>query len=97
MVLGPEMPVAVVDAVEVHERPERLHRKATLNNALVSTNHLVKQIGIVYSGNSLLDPRPWEELPATKSMFEARANREYAYEDFTRDILDQFQSFPDLV
>jgi hypothetical protein len=68
-----------------------------LNNALVSTNHLVKQIGIGYSGNSLLDPRPWEDLPATKHMFEARGNREYDYGSFVIDILDQFQSFPDLV
>jgi hypothetical protein len=92
-----EMPAALIDAVELHERPERVHRRATLNNAVISVNHLVKQIGIGYSGDSLLDPRPWEELPSTKAMFEARGNREYEYEDFTRDILGQFQSFPDLV
>ncbi len=92
-----ELPALLVDAVAVHERPERVHRRSVLNNALISTNHLVKQIGIGYSGNSLLDPRPWEELPSTKNMFEARGNREYDYESFTNDILDQFQSFPDLV
>ncbi len=92
-----ELPAALIDAVALHQRPERIHRRAVLNNALVSTNHLVKQIGIGYSGNSLLDPRPWEELPSTKNMFEARGNREYEYESFTNDILDQFQSFPDLV
>jgi serine/threonine protein kinase len=92
-----ELPAALVDAVELHETPERVHRKATLNNALVSTNHLVKQIGIGYSGNSLLDPRPWEQLPSTRNMFDARGNRDYEYEAFTLDILDQFQSFPDLV
>jgi hypothetical protein len=30
-------------------------------------------------------------------MWEARGNKGYAYEDFTRDILDQFEHFPDLV
>ena len=92
-----ELPAPLVDAAALHERPERIHRRSLLNNALVSTNHLVKQIGIGYSGNSLLDPRPWEELPSTKKMFEARGNRDYEYESFTNDILDQFQSFPDLV
>jgi HD-like signal output (HDOD) protein len=92
-----ELPAALVDAVELHEKPERISRRAVLNNALVSANHLVKQIGIGYSGNSLLDPRPWEELPATKAIFEARGNQEYEYADFTHDILNQFQTFPDLV
>ena len=92
-----ELPAAFVDAVELHEKPERISRRAVLNNSLVSANHLVKQIGIGYSGNSLLDPRPWEELPATRAIFEARGNREYEFEDFAHDILDQFQTFPDLV
>jgi serine/threonine protein kinase len=92
-----ELPAALVDAVELHEKPDRISRRAILNNSLVSANHLVKQIGIGYSGNSLLDPRPWEQLPATKAIFEARGNQEYEFEDFTHDILDQFQTFPDLV
>jgi serine/threonine protein kinase len=90
-------PAPLVEAVEMHERPERLNRRGVLSAALVSANHLVKQIGIGYSGNSSLDPRMWQNLPATKMIFEARGNREYTYEDFTNDILDQFQSFPDLV
>jgi serine/threonine protein kinase len=92
-----ELPAPLIEAIAVHETPARIHRRSILNNALVSTNHLVKQIGIGYSGNSLLDPRPWEDLPSTKNMFEARGNRDYEYDAFTIDILDQFQSFPDLV
>jgi serine/threonine protein kinase len=91
------LPAPLVEAVEVHERPEHINRRGMLSAALVSANHLVKQVGIGYSGNSSLDPRAWQDLPATKIIFEARGNREYAYEDFTNDILDQFQSFPDLV
>ena len=91
------LPAAMVDAVELHEAPDRINRRGVLSAALVSANHLVKQVGIGYSGNSSLDPRAWQELPATRIIFEARGNREYAYEDFTNDILDQFQSFPDLV
>jgi serine/threonine protein kinase len=91
------LPPALVDAVAQHERPERIHRRALLAHALVSTNHLVKQLGIGYSGNSLLDPRPWEELPATGAIFEARGNRDYDFDSFAHAILDQFQSFPDLV
>ena len=68
-----------------------------LSHALVSVNHLVKQIGIGYSGNSMLDPRPWEQLPSTTIIWEARGNKEYPFENFTGDILDQFESFPDLV
>jgi two-component system cell cycle response regulator len=91
------LPAAMVDAVEMHERPDRVNRRGVLSSALISANHLVKQIGIGYSGNPSLDPRSWQDLPATKTIFEARGNREYAFEDFTNDILDQFQSFPDLV
>ena len=64
---------------------------------LSRANHLVKQIGIGYSGNSLLDPRPWEELPSTAFIWEARGNKEYPFEDFARDILGQFEQFPDLI
>jgi serine/threonine protein kinase len=92
-----DFPHALVEAVAQHEKPARISRRALLPHALVSANHLVKQIGIGYSGNPMLDPRPWEQLPSTKIIWEARGNREYAFDDFTRDILSQFESFPDLV
>jgi putative nucleotidyltransferase with HDIG domain len=92
-----EFPNALVEAVDQHEMPARISRRALLSQALVSVNHLIKQIGIGYSGNSTLDPRPWEELPSTKIIWEARGNKEYAFEDFTQDILNQFESFPDLL
>jgi serine/threonine protein kinase len=92
-----EFSQSLVDAIAQHETPARISRRALLSHALVSVNHLVKQIGIGYSGNSMLDPRPWEELPSTGILWEARGNKEYLFEDFTRDILDQFESFPDLV
>ena len=92
-----DFPQAMVDAVAQHETPARISRRALLSHALVSVNHLVKQIGIGYSGNSMLDPRPWEELPSTGLLWDARGNKDYPFEDFARDILDQFESFPDLV
>jgi serine/threonine protein kinase len=92
-----EMPSALVEAVALHETPDQIPRRSLLAHALVSSNHLVKQIGIGFSGNSLLDPRPWEELPATGALWEARGNKEYVFDDFANDILDQFQNFPDLV
>jgi putative nucleotidyltransferase with HDIG domain len=92
-----EFPQGLVDAVAQHEMPTRIGRRALLSHALVSANHLVKQIGIGYSGNSMLDPRPWEELPSTGFIWDARGNQEYPFEDFVRDILGQFESFPDLL
>jgi serine/threonine protein kinase len=92
-----EFPSALIDAIAQHETPARINRRALLSHALVSANHLVKQIGIGYCGNSMLDPRPWEELPSTEIIWEARGNKDYLFEDFARDILDQFESFPDLV
>jgi len=92
-----DFPQAMVDAVAQHETPARISRRALLSHALVSVNHLVKQIGIGYSGNSMLDPRPWEELPSTGILWDARGNKDYPFEDFARDILDQFESVPDLV
>ncbi len=92
-----DFPGAFVDAVAQHEMPARISRRAVLPNALVSINHLVRQLGIGYSGNSLLDARPWEELPATQAIWHARGNRNYEYEDFATDILNQFGAFPDLL
>lgn len=92
-----DFPNSLVEAISLHETPARISRRNVLAHALVSTNHLVKQIGIGYSGNHALDPRPWEELPSTTIIWEARGNKDYAYEDFTQDILNQFESFPDLL
>jgi len=36
-------------------------------------------------------------LPSTQAIWQARGNKKYAFEDFTHDILSQFESFPDLV
>jgi hypothetical protein len=77
--------------------PARISRRAVLPNALVSVNHLTRQLGIGYSGNCLLDSRGWEELPATQAIWHARGNHAYEYEDFVTDILNQFESFPDLI
>jgi len=92
-----DFPQALLDAIRQHEMPARINHHALLSHALVSVNHLVKQIGIGFSGNPMLDPRPWEELPSTKIIWEARGNKDYEFDDFTRDILGQFESFPDLV
>jgi len=92
-----DFPGALIDAVAHHELPARIGRRAVLPHALVSVNHLVKQLGIGYSGNSLLDSRPWEELPSTQIIWAARGNRDYEYEAFVTDILNQFEAFPDLV
>jgi hypothetical protein len=93
-----DMPSALVDAIAHHENGSTVvSKRSTLTHALISINHLVKQLGIGYSGNAVLDPHPWDEHPSTVLIWEARGNTEYAYEDFTRDILGQFESFPDLV
>jgi serine/threonine protein kinase len=92
-----DFPSPLIEAIGRHETPARINRRNLLSHALVSANHLVKHIGIGYSGDCTLDPHPWEELPSTIIIWEARGNKEYAYEDFTRDILNQFDKFPDLV
>jgi len=94
---GQGLPNALVEAVALHETPEKIPRRSLLAHALMSVNHLVKQIGIGFSGNSLLDPRPWEQLPSTGVLWEARGNKDYVFDDFARDILEQFQNFPDVM
>jgi serine/threonine protein kinase len=84
-------------AIAEHETPDRVSRHALLGHALISTNQLVKQIGIGFSGNSMLDTLPWEEMPSTQYMWDARGNKDYEYENFVNDILTQFESFPDLL
>ena len=92
-----DFPGQFIEAISLHETHTRISRRNILAHALVSTNQLVKQIGIGFSGNCALDPHPWDEMPSTKIIWEARGNKDYAYEDFTRDILNQFESFPDLL
>ena len=92
-----EFPQALAEAEGLHETPEKIPPRNVLAHGLVSANHLVKQIGIGYSGNPLIDPRPWAELPSTKTLWEARSNKEYKLEDFARDIMGQFEYFPDLL
>lgn len=87
----------LVDAVARHECPEKIQPRALLGHGIVSANQLVKQIGIGYSGNSVLDSRMWEELPSTGALWAARGNKEYLFDDFARDILGQFEAFPDLI
>ena len=92
-----ELSAPLVEAIGLHETPEKIPKRLLLAHALVSANHLVKHFGIGYSGNPVLDPRPWDELPSTRALWEGRVNKEYSYEDFTRDILGQFEQFPDLL
>ena len=94
---GNDCPPQLVEAVLRHETPARISRRNILGHALVSANQLVRRIGIGYSGNAVLDARPWEEMPSTQYIWEARGNKEYEYEDFTQGILAQFESFPDLL
>jgi serine/threonine protein kinase len=92
-----DLPGGLVEAVAQHENGAAVSKRSTLTHALISINHLVKQLGIGYSGNAVLDPHPWQEHPSTQIIWEARGNKEYEYEQFTQDILGQFESFPDLV
>jgi serine/threonine protein kinase len=92
-----QLPQSLVDAIMFHDTPEKIPRRALLPHALASANQLVKQLGIGYSGNPWLDPHPWEEMPSTRIIWEARGNKEYLFENFTQDILGQFGHFPDLI
>jgi hypothetical protein len=87
----------MVEAVLRHETPARVGKGTILPHALASANQLVRQIGIGYSGNALLDVHPWPEMPSTQYLWEARGNRDYEYDDFANDILNQFEQFPDLL
>jgi putative nucleotidyltransferase with HDIG domain len=72
-----EFPSAMVEAIAQHETLATVSKRATLTHALVSVNHLVKEIGIGYSGNAMLDPHSWDQHPSTRIIWEARGNREY--------------------
>jgi serine/threonine protein kinase len=92
-----DMPGTLVEAIGKHESGASVSKRNLLAHALISINHLTKQLGIGYSGNAVLDPHPWHEHPSTQVIWQARGNKEYEYEQFTTDILSQFESFPDLV
>jgi serine/threonine protein kinase len=90
-------PLGLCDVIGSHEAPENIKKKSILSHALVSANHLCKQLGIGYSGNACIDPRSWEELPSTAQIWENRRNQEYEYDDFTEGFSEQFRDFPDVV
>ncbi|HSI87108.1 MAG: protein kinase [Candidatus Methylacidiphilales bacterium] len=94
-----DFPSQLTSAIALHENldnPDLTKGKHLLANALISANGLCKQLGIGYSGDAWL-PAAWPELDATRILWEARRNTDYAFEDFTEDFLSQFEQFPELL
>jgi serine/threonine protein kinase len=90
-----QVPAGLVAVAGIHESPEQIKRKSLLSHAVYSANHLIKQVGCGYSGNSLMDPRRWDELPSTQLVWEM-SNGEYPWEDFVTAFFQQFQQFPEI-
>ncbi len=92
-----KVPSTLGQIIAQHEVPDKVNRRSVLTHAVISGNHLAKQLGIGYSGSVVLDPRPWEKIPSTKIVWEARRNKDYKFETFCEDFLGQFQAFPDML
>jgi serine/threonine protein kinase len=83
--------------IGLHESPEAVKQRSVLTHALISANYLVKQLGIGYSGNCLMESRQWDLLPSTQIVWEARRSKAYTFESFKDDFIKQFEQFPDLL
>jgi len=67
-----------------------------LAHAVCSANHLVKEQGHGFSGNTWLEQVSWEEHPSTMYLWERRVNKELSFEDFTDFFTNYCPAFPSL-
>ncbi len=88
---------AVINVISEHENALGVNKRAVLVHGLISANHFAKQLGLGFSGNTILGPLSWEELPSTRIIWSARRSFDYKFQDFTRDFLTQFETFPELI
>ncbi len=89
------LPAALAEAVQLHEAPAAsLKPKALLVHAVVAANHLVKTLGVGFSGNSALPTAEWGTLESVQALWQARRKLEYSFEEFVADFTEQLVGFP---
>jgi hypothetical protein len=91
-----KLPAAMVQAWALHGA-DTARKGDVLTNAIISANHLIKQIGVGFSGNPHYVPVTWGELPATKMLWENRRSKDYKFESFVADFMDQTPTLPELI
>jgi hypothetical protein len=67
-----------------------------LASVVSSANVIVKELGIGYSGNPLLDQTPWIEQQLTLDLFEARTKEDLTLEDLQAFFFETCRDLPDL-
>ena len=67
-----------------------------LTHLINCANTLAKELGLGYSGNSLLDQAPWIEQPTTQLIFEARGKEDVTLEEFEHFFMETCRDLPDL-
>ncbi|MEM1060261.1 MAG: protein kinase [Verrucomicrobiota bacterium] len=69
---------------------------ALLSHAVASANHLVKEQGHGFSGNTWMEQLSWPEHPSTQYLWEARQNQELEFSEFTDFFVNYCPQFPPL-
>jgi serine/threonine protein kinase len=54
-----------------------------LAHVVCSANHLVKELGLGFSGNTTIEACKWEEHPSTQLLWDSRQDQEIEWEQFT--------------
>lgn len=65
-----------------------------LAHAVASANHLAKEQGQGFSGNTWLEEVTWAEHPSTQFLWKARQNQDLAFDDLTDFFVNYCQNFP---
>lgn len=63
-------------------------------HAVCSANHLVKELGIGFSGCTFLEQIPWQEHPSTKALWDMRRNEHIEFEEFVQFFSKDCRQFP---
>ncbi len=93
-----DMPSALVDAIAQHETAAAVSKRNVLAHALISINHLTKQLGIGYSGKRRpRSPPPGTSTPPPSSSGKPAATWSTPTRPSPKTSSTQFETFPDLV
>ncbi len=91
-----DLPSSLAEAVAEHESTVSPPKKMLLRHALLSVNHLCRQLALGYSGNGVIPTAEWDALPSTRILWEARRRMTYTWDEFRTEFPTHFRTFPNL-
>ncbi|MEZ0298157.1 MAG: HDOD domain-containing protein, partial [Candidatus Methylacidiphilales bacterium] len=66
------------------------------SHAAYSASHLAKQLGLGFTGNTVMEQQEWGMLHSTQFLWNSRVNQDVAWEDFISFFTKDCEDLPDL-